>query len=86
MIKDDFITPVLFRKEGKKDDQNILAVFPAQTGTNDPDTCGCYAHIGQHSSMDVAFYHETKPSKPSEYKDLKIELESFGYNLKIYKR
>ncbi len=86
MIKDDFITPVIFRKEGKGNDTNILAVFPEQTGTNDSNTCGCYAHVGQHSSMDVAFYFDTKPVKPSEYQDLKTELESIGYNLKVYKR
>jgi hypothetical protein len=85
MEKDNFITPVVFRKEG----QDILAVFPEQTGTNDPHTCGCYSHVGQHSSMDIMYLKElykTKPVKPSEYADLKTELESIGYNLKVYKR
>ncbi|MFA5048972.1 MAG: hypothetical protein WC516_08165 [Patescibacteria group bacterium] len=86
MDKDNFITPVIFRKEGKKDDVNILAVFPEQPGTYDSYTCGCYSHVGQHSSMDTMYLYKTKPAKPSEYADLKAELESIGYNLKVYKR
>lgn len=83
MEKDNFITPVIFRKEI---DRTILAIFPAQVGTNNHNTCECYANIGQHATMQKEYYYNTKPTIGSEYKELFEELESIGYNLKVYKK
>lgn len=84
MEKDTEVTKVIFRKE---DDGEILAVFPALIAQPHSNYCSCYAHVGQHSSMMVDYFYNTKPvHNPAEYADLKVELESLGYNLKVYKR
>lgn len=44
---------------------------------------GCYAHIGQHSTCHTDYFMECEPATPEQYKDLKEELESIGYNLTI---
>lgn len=78
-------TKVMFRKW--KDNGQIDAIMPELPGTNDPATMTCYAHIGQHSTGDSTWYLDTTvPATPSEYSDLKAELESIGYNVKVIKR
>jgi hypothetical protein len=74
-------TNVMFRKfQGE-----IIAVFP-----NDSAGWGMamsYQHIGQHSSCESKYIiQSSKPATVLEYADLKIELESIGYNLNIVKR
>lgn len=83
------MTKVLFRKVKYgyfKGD--IDAVFPELPGTNDPSTCVCYSHIGQHSSCMADYYiYETVPATPDEYKSLWDELVSIGYDdLRVVKR
>lgn len=78
-------TPVIFRKwkprkEFDEEGGDIIALFPADPGTNDPYTCSSYEHIGQHGSADPqGVMQATVPAKPSEYADLKAELEGIGY-------
>ena len=44
-------------------------------------------HIGQHSTADYSYIvNTTKLAKEPEYLELKKELESIGYNLKVYKK
>jgi hypothetical protein len=45
----------------------------------------CYHHVGQHGACSTDYIKGRKYAKPEEYKDLKEELESIGYNLKILK-
>ena len=73
-------TKVIFRKD--KEDGDIIAVFPEDKQDN--GMIGCYAHIGQHSTMSLDYYKKTIPATPEEYKDLKAELENkVGYNLEV---
>ena len=76
-------TKVIFRqfKTGE-----IIALFPALPGTNDPNTCESYMHVGQHSSADTDLVQSTKPAKKEKYQSLKRELESIGYKLEAKKR
>lgn len=77
---DEDTTKVIFRKD--KEDGDVIAVFPEDKQDN--NMIGCYAHIGQHSTMSLDYYKETVPATPEEYKDLKAELENIvGYNLEV---
>lgn len=83
MEKDTFQTDVIFRKEK---DNTIIAVFPYIIEDRNGNVL-CYAHLGQHSGADYSYFTEkTVPALESEYTDLKTELESIGYNLRIIKR
>lgn len=98
--QDDTITPVIFRKFPKERQMNalsgkhelvggeVIALFPADTGTYDAHTCGSYMHVGQHGSAEVSLMADTRPATPSEYTALKAELEGapYGYRLKVYAR
>ena len=80
--KDKEITKVVFRKYK---DGNIIALFPyIDEGNNN---CGCYMRVGQHGAAYYKYVIKgTKPAKSDEYKSLKEELESMGYNLQVIKR
>ena len=80
MKKDKDITKVIFRKF--KDDNSVIAYFPELPGTNDFSTCLSYMHTGQHGSASIDMSGTLKASE-SEYENLKDELESIGYNLKV---
>lgn len=93
MAKYDNQTPVIFRKwkprrEFDEEGGDIIALFPTETGTNDPYTCSSYEHVGQHSSADPnGVIQDTVPAKPAEYADLMRELKGIGYNdLKVYQK
>lgn len=80
MNKDTHKTHVQFRKlKGE-----IIAVFPyeIQSRTN----VLSYAHIGQHSEAAWNINSFTRPALPSEYSDLKTELENIGYNLEVIQK
>jgi len=79
-MKDTNKTAVQFRKlKGQ-----IIAVFPYQIdGRN---TVLCYSQVGQHSGAIWHINTFTRPASPSEYIELKTELENIGYNLYIIKR
>lgn len=75
-------TLVIFRKF----EDEVTALFPLEPGTSNPYDMTCYAHVGQHSAADMLWVRETKPAKPSEYRDLARELRQIGYKLKIGRR
>jgi len=73
---------VMFRKP--LDGSEVYALFPGLPGTQDPDTCLCYEHIGQHSAANLArCIHSSRVAKPEEYGELQKELERVGYKLKV---
>lgn len=76
-------TKVIFKKfEGE-----IVAVFPEEPGTIDPNTCMSYQHVGQHGTMDADFISKMYAAAPEEYADLKNELEKIvGYDLEVIRR
>ncbi len=78
------ICPVIFRKWKTG---GVIALFPATAYNTDPTLCMSYEHVGQHGAADDrGIIAMTIPASPEEYGDLKAELESIGYNLKIYQR
>jgi hypothetical protein len=94
MEQGEFETLVVFRKYRSScknvyigdPPYDIVALFPEISGSYaDPNICMCYEHIGQHGQANYYYcVHElTSPAKPEEYEDLKKELESIGYKLKI---
>lgn len=88
MKKDKEKTIVVFRVFTKDFKGDVVALFPVLPGTNDPNTCLAYEHIGQHSTADYAYVvgKLSRPALPCEYRDLKRELENVGYNLDIRRR
>lgn len=68
------ILPVMFRAS-RNDRSDVYALFPTLPGTNDPWTCTCYQHVGQHSSADLrGCINSSRPAKLAEYEDLLREL------------
>jgi hypothetical protein len=78
-------TKVVFRVARDKS-REVVALFPALAGTNDPWTCSCYVFCGQHSSASVDYVHASRLAKPAEYRDLARELRRIGYRLDIRQR
>ena len=75
-------TLTIFRKFKEGD---IIALFP-EIEHRWP-FCSSYQHMGQHSGADYkGLIQITKPATPEEYSDLKTELESIGYTLKIRRK
>jgi hypothetical protein len=90
MKKDDYITEVIFRKwkpyKEYPNNSDIIALFPYEIENLRGDILS-YEHIGQHSGADYDdCILQTTPAKENEYNDLKTELESIGYNLKVVKK
>ena len=84
MIKQmDEITEVIFRVFNNGD---VIALFPGIPGTSNPYTCMSFMHVGQHSAADPRIVDTTRLATPKEYADLKRELESRGYRLKVRQR
>lgn len=78
-------TKVIFRRY--PDAGDIIAIFPELPGTNDPGTCLCYQHLGQHGDCyPVGVIRSTKPATPEQYASLMRELRRFGYELLVLKR
>lgn len=66
--------PVIFRRDRRKRDAQITAVFPTLPANRDGNMT-CYAHIGQHGACSLAWYHDkTRPAAPDEYAPLLAEL------------
>ena len=79
-------TLTIFRKT-KIDDApyrpEIIALFPEEKADYNGN-CMSYMHVGQHGPADYnTVIMKTTKATPEEYNDLKTELESIGYNLKI---
>ncbi len=78
------ITDVVFRIDKEK---IVFALFPALPGTNDPTTCTCYEHVGQHSSADPWLcILASKPATPEQSRPLYNELIGRGYQLRVISR
>ena len=81
MEKDIEITKVVFRKWRGI----IIALFPEIQSHG--LFCESYMHIGQHGGANYDYVvQQSIPATATEYADLQQELESIGYNLKIYQR
>jgi hypothetical protein len=84
MVKNNFKTIVVFRKF--KDQGDIVALFPAEV-VDLVGHCNSYQHIGQHGAASYRFCMAiTQSVKLKEYRALKQELESLGYDLDVRKR
>jgi len=70
---------VNFRKW--KNDNEVIALFPDISEGR--GMCLSYMHNGQHVACNIDIENETVPATQNEYKYLKKELESIGYNLKV---
>ena len=82
--KDTEQTPVIFRMY-RTNPKTCLALFPYEDGG--PGCCMSYEHIGQHGEANyLSVMGITVPATPAEYADLKAELETIGYNLKVINR
>jgi len=82
--KKDPPVKVIFRIDS---DNIVFALFPEIPGTNDPRTCSCYEHIGQHHSAHYDLCIRTsRPATRAQYAPLASELRSIGYNLVVKKR
>ena len=78
------LTAVVFRK-WRSAPHTILVLFPEID--EGQGLCSSYDHIGQHAGANyLACVARTTPATPAEYADLKAELESIGYNLRVIKR
>ena len=69
--------------ENNEPTENVWAFFPELIENEGKDLYLCYAHIGQHSTASKEYAKLCKRANESQYKDLKKELESIGYNLLI---
>lgn len=78
-------TVVVFRKWPPGEGGDVLALFPGiPYDSTRPRLCMSYQHVGQHGAADFkGCVGETDPASPAEYADLKAELESIGYRLKV---
>jgi hypothetical protein len=87
MEQDTEVTKVIFR-QFKTKERAVIVFFPELPGTNDTLTCMSYMRIGQHSAADASYaiIAKTRPAHPSNYADLKEELESIGYRLQVVYR
>ncbi len=87
MKKDTEVTDMIFRVDTAKEyKDNVFALFPHEVCTRKGDVT-TYQHIGQHSSGDYkACISQSRPATEQEYKDLKAELDSIGYNINIVKK
>ena len=73
-------TNVIFKK---REDGQIIALFPDDDPLDLHGNITSYMHVGQHSGASPDLLFELESASPEEYKDLKEELESIGYKLKI---
>ena len=87
MNKNKHITDVVFRIDVTKDwHGTVFAVFLHDVADHKGNVT-IYQHVGQHSSGKYTHCLKTsRPAAESEYNDLKKELESLGYNLKVVKK
>jgi hypothetical protein len=78
-------TEVVFRRLDKKHRSEIIALFPYILDSGHYNQS--YMRIGQHSGADYDHCITiSSPASEAEYSDLKKELESIGYILKVLHR
>lgn len=87
MEKDKDITKVVFRWWTVNNYQVVIALFPEIIADAAHLYCESYEHVGQHDAADYqGIIQDSRPATPEEYADLKAELESIGYNLRVMQR
>jgi hypothetical protein len=77
--------PVMIRVVGKSTKApatiyDLIAIFPSEVGTNDPNTMTCYVRVGQHGTCwsDYAG-RKTRRATAAEVCTMLDELEHAGY-------
>jgi len=82
--KDTHITEVVFRVDTTKDWKGtVFALLPHEVCDYSGNVT-TYQHVGQHSAANYKYCIATsRPATEAEYKDLKAEMESVGYNFKV---
>lgn len=81
-------TPVIIRYEGKGRAErrdwrlyDLVAVFPANVGTNDPRTMSCYSIDEQHVTCQARYVGlKTKPATPTQTEAMLAHLRHIGYD------
>lgn len=75
-------TQVIFRLWRK----SVIALFPYEIADM-KGNCLSYQHVGQHGAANYsAIIYESCPAHPTEFADLKTELEKLGYQLEVIKK
>lgn len=83
--ENDDTTDVVFRMYPRSQGGDCLALFPRLSMPS--GLCMSYQSVGQHANADYNLcVRSTRPAKPHEYAELKRELESVGYRLRVVKR
>jgi len=88
MEKDNYKTDIIFRVDNNRNfiGSPVFALFPHEVSTLN-GLVNCYQHVGQHSSAEYRHcIANSKPATPEEYKDLKEEMESIGYDINVVKK
>uniref|UniRef100_A0A6M3LG52 Uncharacterized protein n=1 Tax=viral metagenome TaxID=1070528 RepID=A0A6M3LG52_9ZZZZ len=84
-MKDTYKTKVVFRAWKGLRDFGVIALFPEEDAGL--GHCSSYERVGQHGGANYSLViSRTRPAKPSEYADLRLELSGLGYNLLVIKR
>jgi hypothetical protein len=88
---DSLATAVVFRRWGKRNGGEVLALFPLEVTDYAGRYCSSYQHVGQHGDADyTGCIGATVPADVSEpdCAALKLELESapYHYRLRVLKR
>lgn len=85
-MKDTYKTKVIFKMtpEEERFPSECIAFLPGVPAMT--DTIMSYMHVGQHGEAAIEFFYECSLATEEQYKDLKEELESIGYNLSISKK
>lgn len=86
MQQDTHITEMIFRIDNNENFiDRLIAIMPYEVELNGSVTV--YQHVGQHSSGDYNHMIATsRPANEFEIADLKAELTSLGYNVKVAKK
>ncbi len=82
------MTPVIFRKDRKKDGGEVFALFPTFPADSYGRCCTSYQHVGQHGGADYSLcIANSTPATSEEGADLYAELVRIGYDdLRVYQR
>lgn len=87
MTQDTHKTDVVFRVDTTKDFKGTIFALLPHEAYNNLGHVTSYQHVGQHSGADYKHcIAKSRPAKENDYKDLKIEMESIGYNLNVIKK
>jgi hypothetical protein len=85
MERDAKVTKVVFRKTPYG---VVFAMLPEEPSDYEGRYCVCFDYNGGHSSANyLGCIATSTPATPKEYEKIKTYMEnSYGYNLKVYRR